>query len=111
MLQHNPFGPHLRLASFETTLKQYTKKLNELEPNVSSESVLDALALGSDAGSGNEDGEVAEDQADVPKEQNDSLTDSCMPQEDEQSTQMDGSVPDVGNLEQTMTMTVVRLLV
>ena len=68
MLQHNPFGPHLRLASFEATLKQYTKKLNELEPNVSSESVLDALALGSDAGSGNESGEVAEDQADVPKE-------------------------------------------
>ncbi|KAI3772650.1 hypothetical protein L6452_03840 [Arctium lappa] len=102
MLQHNPFGPQLRIASFEATLKQYTKKLNELEPNGSPESVLDASPLDGDAG--NEDGEVVDDKAGVPKEQQDSLTDSCMPQDNDQSTQMDSSVPDVGNLEQTRTL-------
>ncbi|GJZ23361.1 hypothetical protein Tco_0560820 [Tanacetum coccineum] len=35
----------------------------------SSESLLDATELGSNARSGNEEGELAEDQADVPKEQ------------------------------------------
>ncbi|KAK9075874.1 hypothetical protein SSX86_004203 [Deinandra increscens subsp. villosa] len=98
MLQHNPFGPQLRIASFEATLKEYTKKLNELEPNQSSESVLDAAHLDND--SGNEDG----DNDGGPKKQDDSLTDSCIAQEDEQSTQMDSSVPDVGNLEQTRTL-------
>ncbi|XP_024968002.1 condensin complex subunit 1 [Cynara cardunculus var. scolymus] len=102
MLQHNPFGPQLRIASFEATLKQYTKKLNELEPNGSSESVLDASSLDGDAG--NEDGEIVDDKAGVPKEQQDSLTDSCIPQDNDQSTQMDSSVPDVGNLEQTRTL-------
>ncbi|KAI3782619.1 hypothetical protein L2E82_12671 [Cichorium intybus] len=100
MLQHNPFGPQLRVASFEATLKQYRKKLNELEPNGPSESVLDSVPLNSDSGS--DDGEIVDDN-DKVKEQ-DSLTDSCMVQEDEQSTQMDNSVPDVGNLEQTRTL-------
>ncbi|KAJ9548071.1 hypothetical protein OSB04_020614 [Centaurea solstitialis] len=102
MLQHNPFGPQLRIASFEATLKQYTKKLNELEPKGSSENVQDASPLEGDAG--NEDGEVVDDMAGVPKEQQDSLTDSCMPQDNDQSTQMDSLVPDVGNLEQTRTL-------
>ncbi|GJT13696.1 hypothetical protein Tco_0860738 [Tanacetum coccineum] len=35
----------------------------------SSKSLLDAIELGSNARSGNEEGELAEDQADVPKEQ------------------------------------------
>ncbi|MFS7943327.1 putative armadillo-like helical, condensin complex subunit 1 [Helianthus anomalus] len=101
MLQHNPFGPQLRVASFEATLKEYTKKLNELEPNRSSESVLDASHLDRvDSDTGNEDG----DNDGVLKKQDDSLTDSCIAQEDEQSTQMDSSVPDVGNLEQTRTL-------
>ncbi|XP_076908529.1 condensin-1 complex subunit CAP-D2-like [Bidens hawaiensis] len=98
MLQHNPFGPQLRVASFEATLKEYTKKLNELEPNKSSENVLDSSVLDSDAGI--EDG----DNDDVAKKQDDSLTDSCIAHEDEQSTQTDSSVPDVGNLEQTRTL-------
>ncbi|KAI6696898.1 hypothetical protein NL676_017017 [Syzygium grande] len=34
MLQHNPFGPQLRIASFETTLEHYKKKLDELEPTI-----------------------------------------------------------------------------
>ncbi|CAH1432213.1 unnamed protein product [Lactuca virosa] len=100
MLQHNPFGPQLRVASFEATLKQYRKKLNELEPNVSSESVLDGVPLNSDSGS--DDGEIVDDNDKIKKQ--DSLTDSCMVQEEEQSTQMDSSVPDVGNLEQTRTL-------
>nr|XP_043621850.1 condensin complex subunit 1 [Erigeron canadensis] len=102
MLQHNPFGPQLRIASFEATLKQYTKKLNELEPNGSEESALEVSPLDSDTR--NEDGELVEDNAGALKEQHDSLTDSCMPNEDEQSTQTDSSVPDVGNLQQTKTL-------
>lgn len=98
MLQHNPFGPQLRVASFEATLKEYTKKLNELEPNKTSETVLDSSGL--DNGAGNEDAEID----DVVNKQDDSLTDSCIAHEDEQSTQTDSSVPDVGNLEQTRTL-------
>ncbi|KAK9272550.1 hypothetical protein L1049_002923 [Liquidambar formosana] len=45
MLQHNPFGPQLRIASFEATLEQYKKKLNDLEPDAPSESVLDGLPV------------------------------------------------------------------
>ncbi|XP_071720680.1 condensin-1 complex subunit CAP-D2 [Rutidosis leptorrhynchoides] len=100
MLQHNPFGPQLRVSSFEATLKQYTKKLNELEPRASSESVLDR-----DTGNEDDDDDgLVEDKDEVSKEQIDSLSDSCVPNEDEQSTQIDSSVPDVGNLEQTRSL-------
>ena len=103
MLQHNPFGPQLRIASFEATLEQYKKKLNELQPNPASESVLDGLT--SDGDTCNEDGEVdsgnEEEVGKVTKGQQDSLTDSCLPQMEEGNVQNDSSVPDVGNLEQT----------
>lgn len=98
MLQHNPFGPQLRIASFEATLEQYKKKMNELEPEVPSESVVDGLP--SDNDTSKENGEVNNIDAQVPvKEQQESLTDSCLAQEG--ISQKDSSVPDIGNLEQT----------
>ncbi|KAJ4701121.1 Condensin complex subunit 1 [Melia azedarach] len=99
MLQHNPFGPQLRLASFEATLEQYKKKLNELEPDIPSESVTDGLPSDSDTCNG--DGEVDDLNAErLVKEQQESLTDSCLPHT-EGIADKDSSVPDVGNLEQT----------
>ncbi|KAI8559174.1 hypothetical protein RHMOL_Rhmol04G0152700 [Rhododendron molle] len=96
MLQHNPFGPQLRIASFEATLEQYKKKLSDLEPNATSESVLDGVTSDNDTSNG--DGEVDNADAEVvSKEQQESLADSCLPQED-------SSVPDLGNLEQTRTL-------
>lgn len=103
MLQHNPFGPQLRIASFEATLEQYKKKLNELQPNLASESVLDGLP--SDGDTCNGDGEVdsgnEEEVGQVAKGQQDSLTDSCLPHTAEGIVENDSPVPDVGNLEQT----------
>ncbi|XP_030925777.1 condensin complex subunit 1 [Quercus lobata] len=100
MLQHNPFGPQLRVASFEATLEQYKKKLNELEPDVPAESVEDDLP--SDNDTCNENGEVHNIDAQVlAEEQQESSTDSCLTQMEEEIIQKDNSVPDVGNLEQT----------
>lgn len=100
MLQHNPFGPQLRIASFEATLEQYKKKLKELEPDIPSESVTSELP--SDSETCNGDGEVDDvNAADGTKEQQDSLTDSCLPHIEEDMVKMNRSVPDVGNLEQT----------
>ncbi|CAL5207628.1 unnamed protein product [Lathyrus oleraceus] len=94
MLQHNPFGPQLRVASFEATLDQYKKKLKELEPS---------------KGSDNENSNVDSDVDDlnfeaVEKEQQESVTDTFMSQEEDAIPMQNGSdssVPDVGNLEQT----------
>ncbi|CAL5420709.1 unnamed protein product [Camellia sinensis] len=100
MLQHNPFGPQIRIASFEATLEQYRKKLNELEPNAASETVLDGISSDNDTCNG--DGEVDNVDAEVvSKEQQDSLTDSCLPDIEDGINQKDSSVPDLGNLEQT----------
>ncbi|PON31588.1 Condensin subunit [Parasponia andersonii] len=99
MLQHNPFGPQLRIASFEATLEQYKKKLKELEPEISSESVPDVSP--SESETCNEDGEVDDANDGVTHEQQESLTDSCLPNMEENIIQKDNSVPDVGNLEQT----------
>ncbi|KAK4839260.1 hypothetical protein QYF36_020465 [Acer negundo] len=96
MLQHNPFGPQLRIDSFQATLEQYKKKLNELEPEIPSESVT------SDNDACNGDGEVDNVNTEgVGKEQQQSLTDSCLPHIEEGISDQDSSVPDVGNLEQT----------
>ncbi|KAL5067141.1 hypothetical protein RYX36_018028 [Vicia faba] len=94
MLQHNPFGPQLRVASFEATLDQYKKKLKELEPS---------------EGSDNENSHVGGDVGDlnfeaVEKERQESVTDTFMSQEEDAVPMQNGSdssVPDVGNLEQT----------
>ncbi|XP_042942154.1 condensin complex subunit 1 isoform X3 [Carya illinoinensis] len=96
MLQHNPFGPQLRIASFEATLEQYKKKLNELEPDVPSESVADGLH--SDNDTCNENGEIHNVHT---QEQQESLTDSCLTHVEEGIAQKGSPVPDVGNLEQT----------
>ncbi|KAH8506672.1 hypothetical protein H0E87_013467 [Populus deltoides] len=98
MLQHNPFGPQLRIASFQATLEQYNKKLNELEPDKSAESVLDGLQSDNETYDG---GEVDDVNMEEPvKEQQESLTDS-VPNLEEGIPQKDSSVPDIGNLEQT----------
>ncbi|KAF2289287.1 hypothetical protein GH714_034126 [Hevea brasiliensis] len=100
MLQHNPFGPQLRIASFEATLEQYKKKLNELEPDTNVQSVSDGLQSDSDTsgGEGEVDNANAEELAEKHQE---SLTDSCLPHLEEKIAQKDSLVPDVGNLEQT----------
>ncbi|GFY84745.1 binding protein [Actinidia rufa] len=103
MLQHNPFGPQLRIASFEATLEQYKKKLKELEPNAASESILDGISSDNDTCNG--DGEVDNvDTEVVSKEHPESLTDSCLPHVEGGINQEDSSVPDLGNLEQTRTL-------
>lgn len=100
MLQHNPFGPQLRIASFEATLGQYKKKLKELEPDMTSEVVVDDLPSDGDNCTG--DGEVDNSNTGpVLKEQQDSLPDTCMSQPEEAIALQDSCVPDVGNLEQT----------
>ncbi|KAL8493831.1 hypothetical protein ACS0TY_024848 [Phlomoides rotata] len=101
MLQHNPFGPQLRAASFEATLEQYKKKLNELSPNCPPEN-SDRLLSDNDVSgevSGVEDEEIEE----ASKNQ-DSFTDSCLPHVDNETHQVDNTVPDVGNVEQTRTL-------
>ncbi|XP_054795196.1 condensin-1 complex subunit CAP-D2-like [Prosopis cineraria] len=100
MLQHNPFGPQLRIASFEATLDQYKKRLNELEPAMPSEDVTDDLPSDGDNCLG--DGEVDDlNPGPVAKEHQDSLTDSCISQPEEVTALQDSNLPDVGNLEQT----------
>ncbi|XP_052175354.1 condensin-1 complex subunit CAP-D2 [Diospyros lotus] len=103
MLQHNPFGPQLRIASFEATLEQYKKKLNEIEPNTTSDTVLDGISSDNDTCNG--DGELDNLGAEVvSKEQQESLTDSCLTHVEERIIPKDSSVPDLGNLEQTRTL-------
>ncbi|KAI4381539.1 hypothetical protein MLD38_007604 [Melastoma candidum] len=99
MLQHNPFGPHLREASFEATLMQYKKKLSELEPESNKQSDQHGLALGDDTCNG--DGEIDEVELDVaPKDPGDSLPDSCFSQAEDVADK-DSCLPDFGSLEQT----------
>ncbi|XP_019431612.1 PREDICTED: condensin complex subunit 1-like [Lupinus angustifolius] len=99
MLQHNPFGPQLRIVSFEATLDQYKKKLKELDPAVPSECVTDDLP--SVADNFDDVGEVDTLNSEtVAVEQEDSLTDTCMSQTEEANLQ-NNNLPDVGNLEQT----------
>ncbi|KAL2456135.1 hypothetical protein Adt_46932 [Abeliophyllum distichum] len=106
MLQHNPFGPQLRTASFEATLEQYKKKLNELGPKspskYSSEGVSNGLP--SDDDISNVEDEVGDEETEGISKEQDSLTDSCLPQVADGMVQMDSSVPYFGNLEQTRTL-------
>ncbi|XP_009139047.2 condensin complex subunit 1 isoform X1 [Brassica rapa] len=100
MLQHNPFGPQLRIASFEATLEQYKRKLNELEPNRTTED--SSKEPTSDGDSCNGDGEIDDLQPEVTNNMHqDSLPDSCQPENGEEITEKDVSVPDIGNIEQT----------
>ncbi|ESQ44369.1 hypothetical protein EUTSA_v10005748mg [Eutrema salsugineum] len=100
MLQHNPFGPQLRIASFEATLEQYKIKLNELEPNLATED--SSKEPTSDGDSCNGDGEIDDLELEVTnKTHQDSLPDSCQPENGEENSEKVVSVPDIGNLEQT----------
>ncbi|KAF3573906.1 hypothetical protein F2Q69_00062012, partial [Brassica cretica] len=100
MLQHNPFGPQLRIASFEATLEQYKRKLNELEPNRPTED--SSKEPTSDGDSCNGDGEIDDLQPEVTINTHlDSLPDSCQPDNGEDIREKDASVPDIGNVEQT----------
>lgn len=102
MLQHNPFGPQLRLASFEATLEQYKKKLDELEPEKSSENGPTENGSLFDDEIFNGDGEVDNGlTAGGAGNQQDSLTDSYPPQkEEEEVVQKDNLTLDIGNTEQ-----------
>ncbi|XP_019710246.1 condensin-1 complex subunit CAP-D2 isoform X2 [Elaeis guineensis] len=82
MLQHNPFGPQLRVMAFEATLEKYKEKLQGMGPSGPSEEVPDGDAVC---------GEAATEQ--------ESVSDSCLPSSEEQK-ENDGTVPDIGNLEQ-----------
>ncbi|MBA0561826.1 hypothetical protein Golob_018624, partial [Gossypium lobatum] len=99
MLQHNPFGPQLRIASFQATLEQYKKKLNELEPVKLTDGMTDGVPSDNDSinGEGDVDNGNAEE---ITNYQPESLTDSLAHTEQEIASK-DSSVPDVGNVEQT----------
>ncbi|VVB05952.1 unnamed protein product [Arabis nemorensis] len=100
MLQHNPFGPQLRIASFEATLEQYKRKLNELEPSLPTEQSSKEPTSDGDSCSG--DGEIDDLHLEVTNTiHQDSLPDSCQPEYGEDISEKDVSVPDIGNLEQT----------
>lgn len=101
MLQHNPFGPQLRASSFEATLEQYKKKLDELTPK---SPVKNSDELPSDTEVSCEESIVTNEELDENAKDQDSLTDSCLPLETDGSVQVDSSVPDVGNVEQTRTL-------
>nr|KJB46247.1 hypothetical protein B456_007G353800 [Gossypium raimondii] len=98
MLQHNPFGPQLRIASFQATLEQYKKKLNELEPVKLTDGMTDGVPSDNDSinGEGDVDNGNAEE---ITNYQPESLTDSLHTEQEIASK--DSSVPDVGNVEQT----------
>lgn len=101
MLQHNPFGPQLRAASFEATLEQYKKKLNELLPKGAPEN-SDKVPSDNDI-SGGDSGPENEEFEEDSKNQ-DSLTDSCAAEGGDVTVQGDNAVPDIGNVEQTRTL-------
>ncbi|KZV57861.1 condensin complex subunit 1 [Dorcoceras hygrometricum] len=100
LLQHNPFGPQLRIASFEATLEKYKKKLNELVLQ-STPKTSDDFPISNDIScgdSGVEDGDI-----EVDSKEQCSMTNSCLPSEIDCTVQA-SFVPDVGNVEQTRTL-------
>ncbi|KAL3819716.1 hypothetical protein ACJIZ3_005621 [Penstemon smallii] len=101
MLQHNPFGPQLRAVSFEATLEQYKKKLDELTPRDPPKN-SDGLPSDNDVSCG--DSGVENKKLDGDSQEQDSLTNSCLPHETDETVPVDNSVPDVGNVEQTRTL-------
>lgn len=98
MLQHNPFGPQLREASFEATLEQYKKKLDEVASNCSTQ---DKDVLPSDNEVSSIDNGIEDERLEGESKDQDSLTDSCLPNVADETLQVDCSVPDFGNVEQT----------
>ncbi|KAK9102822.1 hypothetical protein Sjap_020076 [Stephania japonica] len=96
MLQHNPFGPQLRVASFEATLEKYKELLSEQEP--SDGSILNEIQSNDNTIDAN--GEIDDaTMAALAKEKPESATDSCLPYAGDGDVQRDSSVLNVGNLE------------
>ncbi|XP_021310250.1 condensin complex subunit 1 isoform X2 [Sorghum bicolor] len=83
MLQHNPFGPQLRTATFEATLEKYKEKLQGMEP------------------SNPDKDEVANDcsPGEVILGQDESVSDSCLASSQDQNDH-DATIVDITNLEQ-----------
>ncbi|XP_051213914.1 condensin-1 complex subunit CAP-D2 [Lolium perenne] len=83
MLQHNPFGPQLRTATFEATLEKYKEKLQGMESQ-----------------SPEEDEPVNDHQlGEMIVGQDESVSDSCLPSSQDQRDQ-DPMIADITNLEQ-----------
>ncbi|XP_068660218.1 condensin-1 complex subunit CAP-D2 [Aristolochia californica] len=77
MLQHNPFGPQLRIASFGATLEKYKEKLQGMEPEGKS---VDYVANGFPTD--NETSEIESELDQVKSgaaEWQESVSDSCVP--------------------------------
>uniref|UniRef100_A0A0D9X2G2 Condensin-1 complex subunit CAP-D2 n=1 Tax=Leersia perrieri TaxID=77586 RepID=A0A0D9X2G2_9ORYZ len=77
MLQHNPFGPQLRTATFEATLEKYKEKLQGMESPPENDELVNDSSLG-----------------EVIEGQDESVTDSCL------SSSQDPTIVDITNLEQ-----------
>ncbi|BAF22440.1 condensin-1 complex subunit CAP-D2 isoform X2 [Oryza sativa Japonica Group] len=83
MLQHNPFGPQLRTATFEATLERYKEKLQGMEPpSPEKDELLNDSSLG-----------------EVIAGQDESVSDSCLPSSQDPKDQ-DPTIVDITNLEQ-----------
>lgn len=97
MLEHNPFGPQLKIASFEATLEKYKTKLSELEPNVPSEAVSDNSD--SEVENGNDEKDSLSEGKNVNTGE-ESITDSFLDEVENGIAGKDSSLPDISNLEQ-----------
>lgn len=83
MLQHNPFGPQLRTATFEATLEKYKEKLQGMEPsNPDKDEVVNDCSPG-----------------EVIVGQDESISDSCLASSQDQNDR-DATIVDITNLEQ-----------
>ncbi|GJN33322.1 hypothetical protein PR202_gb21908 [Eleusine coracana subsp. coracana] len=83
MLQHNPFGPQLKTATFEATLEKYKEKLQGMEPpNPDNDESINDSSLG-----------------EVVMGQDESVSDSCAASSQDQNDH-DATIVDITNLEQ-----------
>ncbi|GJN10798.1 hypothetical protein PR202_ga28922 [Eleusine coracana subsp. coracana] len=83
MLQHNPFGPQLKTATFEATLEKYKEKLQGMEPpNQDNDEPVNDSSLG-----------------EVVMGQDESVSDSCAASSQDQNDH-DATIVDITNLEQ-----------
>ncbi|XP_028550454.1 condensin complex subunit 1 [Dendrobium catenatum] len=98
MLQHNPFGPQLRVETFSATLEKYKEKLLVLEPARSEDDHFDnEITSGEDSHKVAPGCDVLCGESLVQSEV--SADDSFLPSSQAQ-TQENACVPDIGNLEQ-----------
>ncbi|PKA58621.1 hypothetical protein AXF42_Ash008908 [Apostasia shenzhenica] len=91
MLQHNPFGPQLRLAAFGATLEKYREKLQQQDASNSDIASSDKHQVCFSSG----DGPCRETVVRLAESASDSYLPSSQDQIEENAI-----VPDVGNLEQ-----------